>query len=419
VAANPATNKVYVITEDRNGPISVIDGASLTATTLAPAGHASGPRALAVNTVTNKVYAAFDGEIVVIDGATQAMTFVRAVNAIGIAIDPRTNRIYVPGAQGAMTVIDGATHAATTVGIPGGAWAIAVNPNTHRLYVTTPSGVAVIDGAGASTPAPPPPPAINVQGLWWRAPQGSESGWGVNLTQQGDTLFATWFTYDAQGNGMWLVMSNGTRTGANSYGGTLYQTTGPAFNSVPFISSKVATVAVGTAAFAFGDANNGTFSYTVNGVAGSKAITRQLYASPVPACAPGGSSAALANYQALWWASPAGSESGWGLNLTHQGDILFATWFTYGPDGRGIWLVGSSLARSGNGSYAGTLYQSIGPPFNAQPWNGSKVALTPVGQATLAFSDANTGVFSYSVNGMAQSKAITRQLFSSPATVCK
>ena len=32
-----------------------------------------------------------------------------------------------------------------------------------------------------------------------------------------------------------------------------------------------------------------------------------------------------ANYTGLWWASPAGSESGWGISLAHQGDVIFAT----------------------------------------------------------------------------------------------
>ncbi len=38
--------------------------------------------------------------------------------------------------------------------------------------------------------------------------------------------------------------------------------------------------------------------------------------------------AAVTNYQGLWWNAPAGSESGWGINFAHQGDTLFATWFT-------------------------------------------------------------------------------------------
>jgi YVTN family beta-propeller protein len=420
VAVNPNTNKAYVITEDPRGPINVIDGASLAAVSFAPAGHAQGPRAIAVNASTNKIYAAFNGEVVVIDGATNALTFVPSVSAVGIAVDPVTNRIYVAGAQGTMTVIDGATHAATSVAIPVGATAIGLNPNTHKVYVAgSGTAITVIDGAAATSVPQPPSAALNVQGLWWRSPQGSESGWGVNLTQQGETLFATWFTYDAQGNGLWLVMSNGARTGPNTYSGTLHRTTGPAFNEMPFTSSKVTSTPVGNASFSFTDGNHGTFTYTVDGVSGTKAITRQIYAAAVPTCTAGGSHGAAPNYQALWWASPAGSESGWGLNVTHQGDILFVTWFTYGADGRGMWLVGSNQSRSGNASYTGTLYRTVGPPLHAQPWNPAMVAPTPVGHATLTFSDAQNGVFSYTVGGVAGSKLITRQVYGDPVTVCR
>src|SRR5205814_3193098 len=50
------------------------------------------------------------------------------------------------------------------------------------------------------------PPAANYQGLWWNAPPGSESGWGINFAHQGDTIFATWFTYDANGKPLWLAV---------------------------------------------------------------------------------------------------------------------------------------------------------------------------------------------------------------------
>ena len=46
-----------------------------------------------------------------------------------------------------------------------------------------------------------------------------------------------------------------------------------------------------------------------------------------------------ANYQGLWWSAPAGSESGWGLALAHQGDLIFVSWFTYDLTGKAWWLV--------------------------------------------------------------------------------
>jgi hypothetical protein len=261
--------------------------------------------------------------------------------------------------------------------------------------------------------------AHNVQGLWWRAPAGSESGWGLNLTQQGETLFGTWFTYDAKGEGMWLVMPNGARVGDDRYSGTLYRTRGPAFDASPYRGDDVIAIPVGTATLSFTDGDHGSFEYTVDGIAGAKPIERQVYASPLPTCTLGGSAAAAANYQALWWASPAGAESGWGLNITHQGDILFVTWFTYGPDGKAMWLVGSRVARIGAGSYSGTLYRTVGPPFDTPSWNPAMVAPTPVGQVTLTFADAEHGTFAYAVNGVSRSKPITRQVYSAPATVCR
>jgi len=58
--------------------------------------------------------------------------------------------------------------------------------------------------------------------------------------------------------------------------GTLYQTTGPAFGTT-FDASQVHSSAVGTAIVSFIDANNAIVSYTVNGLAGTKTITRQLF----------------------------------------------------------------------------------------------------------------------------------------------
>ena len=287
--------------------------------------------------------------------------------------------------------------------VSGGVFAIAEQGTGLRV-------VKLADGALAREPAP------NVQGLWWK--DASESGWGVNLTQQGEVLFATWFTYDENGHGMWLVMSNGERVGDASYEGTLYRMRGPAFNAVPFDPARVAATPVGSASFSFTDADHGLFRYTVNGVAGAKAITRQVFSTQLPVCGFGSEAGAAPNYQDLWW-SRAGAESGWGLNVTHQGDTLFVTWFTYAADGSGQWLVGSSFKQTGNGTYAGTLYRTDGPPFDSASWNPARVAVAAAGHATLTFSDADNGTFTYTLDGASQSKPIARQVFASPKTTCR
>ena len=260
--------------------------------------------------------------------------------------------------------------------------------------------------------------ALNVQGLWWRSPAGSENGWGVNLAQQGDILFATWFTYDTDGSGLWLVMPDGAKTADATYTGTLYRTIGPAFDAQPWDPTKVVATAVGTATFTFSDANDGTFTYAVNGVTQSKPITRQVFSSPVPTCVAAGTSSSPSNYSDLWWRSPAGSESGWGVNIAQQGDILFATWFTYDTAGKGMWLVMSDGAKTGPGTYSGALYRTTGPAFSANPWDATHVGVSQVGTATFTFSDASDGTFAYTVDGISQSKPITRQVYGAPATVC-
>ncbi|MGH8850917.1 MAG: hypothetical protein ACREYD_07975 [Casimicrobiaceae bacterium] len=267
----------------------------------------------------------------------------------------------------------------------------------------------------------------NYQGLWFNP---AESGWGINFAHQGDLIFASWFTYDLTGKGTWLVMT-ASKTASNTYSGTLFQGTGPAFDAVPFPplgSPGGATVSglTGTGTLSFSDANNGTFAYTVNGITQSKAITRQLLGpGSAPVCTFGAQpNLALAtNYTDLWWAAPPGSEAGWGINLTHQGDLIFATWFTFAHDHTPMWLVGTA-SKTAAGVYTMTqLGRLTGPPFDTTPFPplGSPMgpAVAIVGSASFTFADGNHATFAYTVDGVAQSKAITRQVFANPGTVCQ
>jgi hypothetical protein len=260
--------------------------------------------------------------------------------------------------------------------------------------------------------------SLNYQGLWWKSPAGSESGWGINFAHQGDIIFATWFTYDATGKPLWLAAELHRGSGA-TYSGNVFTTTGPPFYAVPFDPASVVDTVVGTMSVAFTDINNGTFSYTVYGISQVKSITREVFASPAPACSWGlqPNLALATNYQDLWWAAPAGSESGWGINFTHQGDVIFATWFTYGADGKPLWLI-ALLNKTATNVYSGDISTVTGPPLSAVPFNPASVSDVVVGSMSLAFGDGNNATMSYTVNGIAQTKAITRQVFVAPGTVC-
>ena len=256
------------------------------------------------------------------------------------------------------------------------------------------------------------------QGLWWNAPAGSEAGWGLNIAHQRDTLFATWFTYDATGKPWWLS-TTATLTGGSTYSGTLFQTRGPAFNAVPFNPALVVATPVGNATLTFTGADSGSFAYTVNGVSQTKAITRQAF-GPMPRCTFGmqPNLALATNYQDLWWTAPAGSEAGWGINFAHQGDTIFATWFTYGLDGKPLWLA-ATAPLSAPRTYAGTLYETRGPAFDAVPFDPALVTMTAVGTATLTFANGNSATFAYTVDGNSQAKQITREIFVAPGTLCQ
>jgi hypothetical protein len=277
-------------------------------------------------------------------------------------------------------------------------------------------------GQKASVPKDAKPPAggpvVNYQGLWWNSPAGSESGWGINFAHQGDTIFASWFTFDVDGSPLWFVTA-ANKVADKVYTGSLVRGTGPAYNAVPFNPSDVHGSTVGTATFTFTDESNGTFAFTIGATSITKNITKQVFASPVPSCTWNSTTAAAAatNYQDLWWV-PGGAESGWGINFTHQGDTIFGTWFTFGLDGKPLWFV-VSAAKTAPGVYSGKLYRGTGPAYNA-PFDASKLVPIEAGTATFTFTDGNTGTFAATIDGGAiPTKAITRQVFSPPGTVCQ
>lgn len=119
---------------------------------------------------------------------------------------------------------------------------------------------------------------FNLQDLWYNP---GEPGWGVNFTHQGDTLFATLFTYDAGGRPLWLVMSKGDKT-SSGFSGPLYRMSGPVFNASPWVAATPAPVGTMTVAVTHG--NSATLTYSYNGVSVTKQIQRQVFGNPKPAC---------------------------------------------------------------------------------------------------------------------------------------
>ena len=284
-------------------------------------------------------------------------------------------------------------------------------------------GLGIVDAAGAVRLASQFVQPFNFSDLWWVS---TESGWGVNFQQQGNIMFGTWFTYAADGSPTWYFMSSLQRVSEDFFAGDIYQGTGTPFTQINGQRAIGNFQKVGEAIvafFGFGinanpnlDFDSAMFVYDIGGVRGAKPIQRYFFGRPTICVFTNGSRAGLDNYQDLWW-NPV--EAGWGLNITHQGDGLFATWFTYGADRAARWLVASDMRRvPGTRSFSGRLYTTTGVPF-AQI-NGAQASrtVTDVGELTLSFTSGDRGRMDYIVSGSAGSKQIERQVFSSPLTSC-
>jgi hypothetical protein len=443
VSVDPATGPEFQVSTTCTTDATLTPGASCSVTVLfAPAttGQTSGGLWLYNTTATPNELIAFYGRGINAQNGTASLAFVPAsadfgTQAVGTTAPPLTIALHNQG-PAALTlsalVLNGpevydffGLADTCQIGTPIAAGRScnvtldfrpqAPGARLANLVIDAPqlASLAIMQIAGTGQVDVP----LNFTGLFWGSPAGSESGWGISLAHQGDIIFATWFTYDLTGKAWWLSMI-ARKTASGAYTGALYTTVGPAFSAVPFDPAQVTQTQVGTGTLTFGDTNNGTFAYTVNGISQLKSITRQVF-GPLPVCATATTSlSAATNYTDLWWAAPAGSEAGWGINLAQEGTTIFATWFTYDPDRTPLWLS-VTAANTAPGVYAGTLYRSVGPAFNAAPFNPANVVLTPVGTATFTFADGNAATFAYDVNGVQQVKSITRQVFQGSGTLCQ
>jgi hypothetical protein len=239
----------------------------------------------------------------------------------------------------------------------------------------------------------------NYQDLWW-AGQG-ENGWGMSLTQHGSALFGAFYIYDDQGRPQWMVMPGGTwNAGFTAITGALYVPSGSWFGAYD-ASRLAANASVGNATITFTGTSTATLSYTVNGVSGQKTIQRQLFGPP--------DSTPVATFGDLWWGGT--SQNGWGVAINQQYRTLFSVWYTYDQQGRTVWYVIPGGSWTAANTFTGTAYRTTGSAWLGAPYNASALQATPVGTVTFTFHDRDNATMSYTVEGVTQSKAITRQPF--------
>ncbi len=245
----------------------------------------------------------------------------------------------------------------------------------------------------------------------WESAGGAEPGSAIAFAPRGDSIVATWFTYDTDGSPMWLALH--AQDASTLIDGFAPQTTfvgelQRAF--APPAAAELTLVAYGPAVVEFAAPDIATLHYNVDGTWRSKTIVRSYAANTAGGCSPS------PPFDGLWTsASSAIADFGGGLHVARAGDRVVAAWFTFDVQGNAVWRIMAAEHTDAN-AYAGTLYETRGSAL-ASPFDARSVSVSEVGRATLAFGDGR-GVLSYVVRGEPSAMSITRDTLATTLSRC-
>jgi len=117
---------------------------------------------------------------------------------------------------------------------------------------------------------------------------------------------------------------------------------------------------------------------------------------------------------ATWWIP---SESGWGLTVFDQGNLLAPTWFTYDTDGEPTWFIVAGAFPQADGSYAGEVLRLTGTPFALIDGAATQSA-TSAGSVSLTYAGEDALTFAYTVDGISQTKSLEKFSFGARGFTC-
>lgn len=116
----------------------------------------------------------------------------------------------------------------------------------------------------------------------------------------------------------------------------------------------------------------------------------------------------LVDYSDHWWDS---HESGWGMSIVqHTSDQLFAVWFVYNSANQPTWYTLQPGRWTSSTVFTGPVYKTTGPYFGTS-FDPNLVTASLAGTATLSFSGPSSGVFTYNIEGVSNTKPISRLPF--------
>jgi len=222
----------------------------------------------------------------------------------------------------------------------------------------------------------------DVRGMWWGGLD--QNGWGLSLDEQNDRLFGVLYVYGNAGEPEWFVIANGAWNATH--------TTFSAAVHRPLSPSGQGEVA-GSASLTFTAQGAGLVEYNIDGVSGTKRITRM----PGPA----GST-----FAGVWDEMPRGG----GLTLDAVGDSLFVGWPTFLAGDTATWLVMPAGAFTSSTTFEGTLYRT-----SSSSWLGGydprSLQVGAAGSMKITFTDANHATLDFTVDGVSGTRTIVRRRF--------
>ncbi|QJR09561.1 hypothetical protein DSM104443_00610 [Usitatibacter rugosus] len=223
------------------------------------------------------------------------------------------------------------------------------------------------------------------QDMWWGGPV--ENGWGLSIVQHFEKLFAVIYGYDNAGAPTWWVIPDGTWNEKRTvYTGAAYSPRGSAYYAYDATRFRPGS-SVGNVVITFAGERNATLAYTINGISGTRPITRQRFG--------------VEGYEGvrgtteMWWGGA--SQDGWGLTVIQQEQTLFPVWFTYDAAGVPVWyIMPGGTWGDGGYEYTGRLFRTTSSSWLGG-YNAAALKTMDVGSFRINFRSPVT--FEYTADG--------------------
>ena len=187
----------------------------------------------------------------------------------GLSLDPAAAGLTT-NLQQAVSWLSGSTESGSSGSASCSSSGSTANPSNRDYFARLDTDYPRLKEILAAGPAP-----MDDYTDMWGTP--GETGWGLSIVQHGNNkVMAVWFTYDANGQPLWLVMPGGTWKSVSDYEGPLYRGSGPAYTK-SFDEKLVNLQPVGNATLRFAANGTATWSTTIDGVTQVKNIQRFVY----------------------------------------------------------------------------------------------------------------------------------------------